>query len=456
MTEDTSKETPATEKSAKRSASAALRTMDQNARTAALILVSGVLTDRRSLDDLWAEGVAEDGALSRLDTRDKAFARMLAATVLRRLGQIDALLSRFIEKPLPKEAGEVRHVLRLGVAQLLFMKVPDHAAVDEMVSLARPDRLRGLVNAVLRRVSQEGEAIVKAMDAPRINTPDWLWDAWCSAYGQTAARGIAEQHLEEPPLDLSVKEEPESWANRLDGELLSTGTLRRSTADPRNLLGFSQGAWWIQDVASALPVRLLDHVRNKTVIDLCAAPGGKTIQLALNGARVVSMDKSKERLKLVKENLDRMGLTASLLVQDVTQWRPDISPKLVLLDAPCSATGTIRRNPDIAHLKKPKDIAPLVKIQDAMLNNAFERLAPGGLLVYCTCSLQPEEGPERIEKLLETRADAVRDPIDPQIIDDFEEAVTRDGDLRTLPCIWPEKGGMDGFFAARIRKKAKS
>lgn len=426
----------------------------RKARTAAQNLIDGVLRDKKPLDVVWSAQLG--GTLQGTDPRDRAFARALAATTFRRLGQIDAVLAEFLSKPLARKHADTQSVLRLGAAQLVFMDVPPHAAVDQSVSMVRDENMRKLANAVLRRVAEKGKQIAMDLDAPRLTTPDWLWDSWTSTYGATAARGMAEMHLQDPPLDLSVKSAPEEWAEPLGARLLPTGTLRRPTAEVTGLPGFADGAWWVQDVAAALPVRLLGHVRNHTVFDVCAAPGGKTLQLAAAGARAVAMDRAEERLAILRENLTRTGLKARIQEADLFDWRPDIAPKMILLDAPCSATGTIRRHPDIPFLKGPEDVANLAEIQARMLEQAFDILAPGGTLVFCTCSLQPEEGPAQIERLLEARPDARSWPIDARMINDFEEAVTRDGNLRTLPCIWPEWGGMDGFFGARIEKQRAS
>ncbi len=422
-----------------------------SARSIALRLLGLVLRKRRALDEALASKEVAS-ALDGLETRDRAFVRAMVATTLRRLGQIDAALDGFMDHPLPREAAPVQDGLRLGAAQLLFMDVPDHAAVDEAVSLTAQERYRPLVNAVLRKVAAEGKAILARQDAPRLNTPDWLWESWASAYGISAVRAIAEQHLLEPPLDLWAPRFREAWARRLKANVLPTGTLRRPLTDVRGLMGFSHGAWWVQDAAASLPARLLKDVEGQTVVDLCAAPGGKTMQLAARGARVIAVDRSAKRLARVEENLKRVRLEAELVEHDATTWVPAEKASHILLDAPCSATGTIRRHPDIVHLKSAEDVEKLVVLQDRLLAHAAEQLAPGGTLVYCTCSLQPEEGPERIDRLLEDRADLKRVPIALGEIDGFEEAISRHGDMRTLPCVWPERGGMDGFYAARLTK----
>ena len=409
------------------------------ARRCALALLDAVLRRKRRLD----EALAADAGLARLDARDRAFARNLTATTLRRLGQIDALLAALVQH-MPR--GPVRDVLRLGVCQLVFLKTPPHAAVDATVALAK-DRIAtrsdGFVNAVLRRVAREGDAAIATQDAPRLNTPDWLWRAWTEAYGAETCRAIATAHLAEPPLDISVKHDPAGWAARLGGIVLPGGTVRRPHGGPiTELPGFAEGAWGGQDAGAALPARLLAGA--STVIDLCAAPGGKTAQLAAAGARVIAVERSERRLALVADTLKRLGLSAELVAADALTWRPREPAEAVLLDAPCTATGTIPRHPDAPWLKAPTDFAAQARGQTELLDAAAEMVAPGGVLVYAVCSLEPEEGPAQIESFLARHPKFARRPIE-------GEFATDAGDLRTLPCHWPEHGGLDGFYAARLR-----
>jgi 16S rRNA (cytosine967-C5)-methyltransferase len=416
------------------------------ARAVALALLDEVLRRRRPLDEALAEG-SFDG----LDSRDRAFARLLVATVLRRLGQLDDLIAAFVEKPLPEKAAPVVDALRLGLAQLLVLGTADHAAVDSSVRLleGRFDGFKGLVNAVLRRAVREGPALLKAQDPARLSTPDWLWDSWTRTYGVETARAIAEIHLAEPPLDLSVRDNAKLWAPRLEAEILPTGTLRRATSSVADLAGFADGAWWVQDAAAALPVRLLGDVAGRRVADLCAAPGGKTLQLAVAGARVTAVDRSARRLERVRENLQRLKVEAELVAADAAVWRPAELPEAILVDAPCSATGTLRRHPDVAHLKSPSDVTRLCAVQDRLLDHAVALLPAGGTLVYCVCSLEVEEGPERIARLLGSGA-----PVEPIPVTSSEvpAEMIRGGFLRTLPSHWKDIGGMDGFFAARLRR----
>lgn len=420
------------------------------ARACALDVLDAVLGDKRLLD----ETLADHAGLARLEARDRAFARLLVSTTLRRLGQIDALIAHCLDKPLSARAARVRQILRLGACQLAFLGTPPHAAVDGAVSLVGSNRAyKGLVNAVLRRLAREGAGLAAKHDAPRLDTPGWLWESWRSAYGEATARAIAEAHLAEPPLDITVKRDPEGWARRLDARVLPTGTLRRALGGAvEDLNGYAQGGWWVQDAAAALPARLLGDVAGATVIELCAAPGGKTAQLAAAGAHVVAVDRSARRLDRLRQNLARLGLAAETIAADAIDWRPRAPARFVLLDAPCSATGAIRRHPDIPHLKTAADVARLAALQDRLLDAAYPMLAPGGTLVWCVCSLEPEEGPERIAALLERAPGLERVAITASEIGGLSELVTAAGDLRTLPCHLADRGGLDGFFVARLRR----
>ena len=422
-------------------------------RARSLDLLDAVCTRKQPL------GEAIDGhlGLSRLPARDRAFARNLASTVLRRLGQIDALIDHCLDRPLPRKAGGVRNFLRLGAGQLLFLKIPPHAAVDTTVALARQRRHgphMALINAVLRRLCRDGGKMIEAQDAARLNTPDWLWESWRAAYGEQTCRRIAEAHLREPPLDITVKNDPQAWADRLDATILATGTLRLHRRRPvTELAGYNAGAWWVQDAAAVLPARLLGDVKGRRVIDLCAAPGGKTAQLVGAGALVTAVDRSPKRLERLRANLRRLGMQAETIAADAGEWRPSEAADALLLDTPCSATGIIRRHPDVAWLKGPGDVAGLAAVQMRLLSAAVAMVKPGGLIVYASCSLQPAEGRQRIAALLAGGGAVERIPIAADETGGLAELLTEEGDLRSLPCHLAAVGGMDGFFAARLRRR---
>ncbi len=427
------------------------------ARKSAVQLLAMILDQHRPLSAAF-EDAATQGALKDLPVRDRAFVRAIVATALRRKGQIDDIIRRFLDRPLAAKSGSAYAILLSGFAQILFLDTPPHAAIDLSVSLAEFDRkaraLKGLVNAVLRRCADQGKALIKTQDAARLNTPDWLWQRWRAVYGEDETRAIAQAHLITPPLDITVKSDPQGWADRFGGVVLETGTVRIENAGLiAQLPGFGDGAWWVQDTAAALCGRLLGDVAGKRVLDLCAAPGGKTAQLAHAGADVVAVEKSRQRLARLADNLSRLGLSATLECADVLDFDPGFKADAIVLDAPCSATGTIRRNPDVPYLKQPADIRSLVDLQSKLLRHATTLLKPGGVLIYCTCSLEPEEGETQAASAL-NRGRVERLPITPAEIGGLEHLITQSGDLRTLPHhragAEPHLAGMDGFFATRL------
>jgi 16S rRNA (cytosine967-C5)-methyltransferase len=315
--------------------------------------------------------------------------------------------------------------------------------------------LAGLINAVLRRLIGEGEIKLKNQDAPKLNAPHWLWQSWLASYGEEIAYAIAEAHMHEAPLDFSVKSNPEAWAEKLGANIMPTGTLRRQSGGlVSDMPGYQEGEWWIQDLAAALPVKVLGDVSGHTVLDLCAAPGGKTAQLIAGGAKVIAIDQSKPRIQILHENLRRLKYKAETIATDAIEYKPRQKFTRILLDAPCTATGTIRKHPDIAWSKKPIDVKRLAGIQWQILENALQLLAPGGILVYAACSLQVEEGPDVIEKALKADPTIQRFPIKSSEIGDFADIISKDGDIRTLPCDLNALGGMDGFFIARLQRAA--
>ncbi|MFG1421891.1 16S rRNA (cytosine(967)-C(5))-methyltransferase RsmB [Roseixanthobacter liquoris] len=423
------------------------------ARLVAADALDRVLRGSTALED------ALDNAAG-LEPRDRALAFRIVATALRRLGTLRAVVGPMLDRGFPKSAPKVETVLLVGAAQILFMDVPDHAAVGLSVEIARGDGttsgFAGLINAVLRRLTREGAERLAAIDALAADTPDWLRQRWTKTYGAERAAAICAMHAHEPALDLTVKSDPEGWALKLGGEVLPTGTVRILHAGPvRALPGYEDGEWWVQDAAAALPARLLGDVAGLNVLDLCAAPGGKTAQLAAAGARVTALDRSGQRLVRLSENLARLKLSATVVEADAAEFSGG-PYDAILLDAPCTATGTLRRHPDIAWNKRPGDIAGLAELQGRLLDHALDLLKPGGVLVYSTCSLEPEEGEAQIARLLSARPDAERAPLTPEDVPGIASFITPQGDLRTVPSDWvrgePERSGLDGFFAARIVK----
>jgi 16S rRNA (cytosine967-C5)-methyltransferase len=433
-------------------------------RRVAADIVEGVLGRHRALDEMLegSDARAATAALAALADRDRALTRAIVAVVLRRLGTLRHLLGSFLEEGLPAQAPRVETALLIGAAQILFLEVPDHAAVDLAVRLAREDRMAlhfaGLVNAVLRRIAREGKERIAALDTPVLDTPPWLMQRWIKTYGEATAHAIAAANGREPALDLTVKSDAADWAAKLDGRVLPTGSVRTIVHGAVTALpGFDEGAWWVQDAAASIPARLLGNVAGLRVADLCAAPGGKTAQLVAAGAKVTAVDRAPGRLKRLQENLTRLSLEAELVCADVAAWTPDQQFDAILLDAPCTSTGTIRRHPDVPWLKRSADITSLAALQRRLLDHAITLIRPGGTLVYCTCSLEPEEGAEVVADLLAREQSVRRVPIAAAEVFGEADFINADGDLRTLPCHFTDAdsrfAGVDGFYAARLEKR---
>jgi len=420
------------------------------ARIAAQAILNQVLRKRRPLDAV-VESVLAGAAL---DARDAGFARAIAAETVRRLGQLQALIHSFIPKlPPDHRAGPTLDILLAGACELLFLKVAPHAAVDAANKLAAADQravhFKSLINAVLRRVTREGGTAIAHQDAPRLNTPDWLWKRWSETYGEVSARETAAMHLTPPPLDILAKP---GVVDLPEGVILPGGLVRvRGGGRVEDLRGYVAGDWWVQDFAASLPARLLGDTRGQTVIDLCAAPGGKTAQLAASGALVVAVERELSRMNRLKENLARLRLDAEVVLSDVRDFTPKERTPFVLLDAPCSATGTIRRHPDLPWNKSAADVGLCADSAGELLDAAADMVALKGTLVFAVCSLEPEEGPEQIKAFLANHSEFQSEPISVDEVFGISEVIM-DGALRTLPCHLASEGGMDGFFAARLRR----
>jgi 16S rRNA (cytosine967-C5)-methyltransferase len=427
-----------------------------SARLAAAEILVAVREHHRALDDV----LNDSETYAALSGRDRAFARAMASAALRRCGSIDVVLARFLQRPLPESAELAHALLHIGAAQMLVLGTPPHAAVGETVTVANSRReARGfakLMNAVLRRVSREGAPIFENAPAGA-DLPAWLYARWRATYND-GADAIALSLRREPPLDLTARQDPETWAADLGATLTPTGSMRLFSNAPEapapqargpveRLAGYAEGAWWVQDAAAALPARMLGDVRGKRVLDMCAAPGGKTLQLAAAGAHVTALDKAEPRLKRLRENLERTKLNAEIVCADALKFEAEPFD-VILLDAPCTATGTLRRHPDIAWLRRPTDIAALSALQARLIDAAARLLKPGGVLLYAVCSLEPEEGEAVIANAL--KGGWARVPLANTEIPGAEPFITPAGDLRTLPSHWPEIGGLDGFYAARL------
>jgi 16S rRNA (cytosine967-C5)-methyltransferase len=435
------------------------------ARTLAVHLVAGVLIDKHPLEQVLAEQSSRP-QIAAMEARDRALARAVTAAVLRRQGELEHVLNAFLERPLPADKGRLWPILLTGAAQLLCLGMPAHAVVDLAVETARRDRgahrFAKLVNAVLRRVAERGPQLLAAQDCTRLDVPDWLWQRWNAAYGADTARRIAEASLSEAALDISVKPGGESaakWAEKLGGHLLPTGSVRLAAHGRiEDLPGYAEGAWWVQDAAAALVTRVAGDIAGKAVADLCAAPGGKSAGLSAAGAEVISVDVSAARLGRLRENLERLQLAAEVVEADAATWSPGRTFDVVVLDAPCTATGTIRRHPDILRLKRVEDVERMAALQRAMLTHAASLVRSRGLLVYSTCSLEPEEGAMQVAAFLAARPDFARSPLTAAEIGAEPDWITAEGALRTLPFHLqqetPGLSGLDGFYVARLRRTA--
>ncbi len=403
----------------------------------------------------------EDGAMleeaslpSALPPAERARAMALARSAMRWLGPADDVLRRFVKRP---PDAPVRALLRLATVEMLARGEAPHGVVDATVEIAKSARgtakAAGLINAVLRRVAESGPSIWAELDFARLATPDWLWRQLRADWGKDAARTIAETHLSAPPTDLTAKADAAEWAAKLVGRLTPSGSIRldrpgRLTGAP----GYDEGAWWAQDAAAAIPARLAGPGEGRRALDLCAAPGGKTMQLAAAGWRVTALDASEARMARVAENLGRTGLAAETVVADALDWRPEAPFDLVLLDAPCTATGTIRRHPELQHIRDGSGLDAAVTLQARLLGAAWEMVAPGGRLIYATCSLNRAEGETQVAGFLETAPAAERIPVTAAETGD-PALLARADDYRARPDIWARTGGMDGFFAARLARR---
>jgi 16S rRNA (cytosine967-C5)-methyltransferase len=433
------------------------------ARKAAAKLLAVAIDAKTPLDGLTDNDNGHPHYLA-LDIRDRSLVRAILTTALRHRVTIGNLLSRRLDRPLPPNATALSHILHVAAAQILFLDVPDSAAVDIAVTHAKSDprtaRFAALVNGVLRSLARGKDEELQPMLEITFDAPAWFAERLTATYGKDKAAAIMAMHRVEAPVDFSVKSDPELWAERLGGIVLPTGGVRveKLAANVSDLPGFAEGEWWVQDAAAALPARLLGDIAGKRVADLCAAPGGKTAQLVLAGADVTAIDASKNRLVRLARNLERLKLQASIVQADILNYEPDELFDAVLLDAPCSSTGTVRRHPDVPWTKSAADIEKLAALQAKMLAAAVKLVKPGGRIVFSNCSLDPAEGEDLYRTFLAETGNVNHEPIRPGEIAGVDEFLTVEGTLRTTPADMqlgsPGVSGLDGFFAARFRRTA--
>lgn len=429
-----------------------------NSRLAALRLLEQVLLKKQPLE----EAMKTVEAFDKLTGSDRGFARALTSETLRQYGRISKLLLSYMNTGKQAEPFDAHLILCLGVTQLLLMETAPHAAINETVDLCKSaglSSLSGLVNAVLRRVSENGKEKFNAL-SDALNFPDWLYQSWINDYGEQETKLIAHASLQQAPTDITIKKTNERsfWKENLHAHLLPLGSLRlpEKYGEISELPGYHDGSWWVQDIAASLPVKLLGSIEHQDVLDLCAAPGGKTMQLAKAGAFVTALDRSSTRMKRSAENLDRthLGTHVKSVIADALSWSPTQNYDAILLDVPCSATGTIRRHPDLLHIKSAQDIEKLSALQIKLLDKAALMLKKGGTLLYSTCSLQKREGEQQVNQFLQDNPNFIRKPIAKDELAGLEGCITPFGDLRCLPHHLASFGGMDGFYAARLIKQS--
>lgn len=434
-----------------------------SSRQAASKLLSAIIDKKTSMDGL-LDLKGGNPAYLELSDQDRLLVKAILLSTLRNYQIIEKFLDYLLDKPLPTGAVSLRHILRIGAAQILYLDVPDHSAVDLAVEQANIDprnrRFANLVNAILRRMAREKEKMLPKLGEKTAMLPDWYAKKLSKSYGFNRARKMMQLMSQPAPVDITVKSDAELWADKLGGTKLTDWSVRLDKLDGplQSLLGFEDGDWWVQDLAASLPARLFADLSGKRVIDLCAAPGGKTAQLILAGAEVTALDRSKSRLNRLKENLDRLKLSAQTEISKMENYQTEDLFDMALLDAPCSSTGTIRRHPDVVWTKDEGDISYLADVQKGLLDHAINLVKPGGLIVFSNCSLEPEEGEDMITQYVADNQDKVEiEPIDSSLCPGFQSAITDGGFIRTTPDFSinddDQLQGADGFFAAKLRKK---
>jgi len=432
------------------------------ARSAAAKLLGAVIDRKTPLDGM-LDNEGGNPAYRALNEADRALVRAILNSALRHLPHIDAVFARMLQTPLPEGARALQFVLYVAAAQILYLDIPDHSAVDLAVEQANRDprnkRFANLVNALLRRLVREKEQLLADIAAAVPAMPAWFFQRLSAVYGRETAVKIANAQLEPAAIDVTVKSDADGWAQRLAGRVLPTGSVRLDSfaGTIPSLPGFLEGEWWVQDAAAAIPARLFGNISGKSIVDLCAAPGGKTAQLIVAGASVTALDQSPSRLKRLNANLDRLALRAVTVQASAAVWQPDVLFDGALLDAPCSSTGTTRRHPDVLWTKGPADIQKLALVQENLLRHALTLVKPGGVVVFSNCSLDPLEGEDLVVRVLADMPHVERVPIDPKNWPGLEDAISPSGEFRTTPAMLPgsdgSAGGLDGFFASVLRRK---
>lgn len=429
-------------------------------RIAASKILAAVIDKKTPLDGMLDPGHGNP-AYRALSDADRSLLRAILNTTLRHLPRIEKSLSMMLDKPLPEGARALQHVLTTAAAQILYLDIPSHAAVDLAVEQAHRDprnrRFAKLVNALLRRMVRERDEILIASEAIS-PVPGWFYARLVKSYGEAEARRIAEAQLTPAPIDLTVKADAQTWAERLNARLLPTGSLRLAAFEGGipAVDGFEDGAWWVQDAAASIPAQLFGPISGKQIADLCAAPGGKTAQLCALGAQVIAVEMSGNRAVRLTENLSRLNLSAEIVQANLFDYKPEELLDGVLLDAPCSSTGTTRRHPDVLWTKDAKDIEKLAELQGRMLRHALTLVKPGGLVVFSNCSLDPLEGEQLVAQLLRDDVSVKRVPIPREDWPGLENAINPLGEFRTTPAMLSATegyaGGMDGFFACVLQR----
>ena len=420
-------------------------------RKKAIEILIEILHNKKPLDNAFEISIKKSSHFSKLTSEDKSFCRLLVSTTLRNLTSIDSLLKKFLSKPLDKTPLKVLMILRINIAQSFFLKTPDHAVVNTSVELCGK-KWKGLINGVSREILRNKTKANKYLDDSN-KVPNWLLNRWKKDWKKNYSNIISGHLVLNPPIDIHVKNNTDQWAKKLSGKKIGNNSIRLYRSGLISKLdGYEEGEWWVQDYSSQIPVALLNIKDKDEVLDLCAAPGGKTAQLISLGAKVTSVDDNKKRILRLEQNLKRLNYNASIKNEDIKNFSSDKSWSKIILDAPCSSTGTLRKNPEIMYQKKEEDIFSLAKLQSDLLDASWRLLKKDGILVYCTCSLEKEEGEYQIENFIKRKKDSILDKINSQEIDKKLKVSNKNKWLRIFPNSLDFEGGNDGFFIARIKK----